>query len=106
MNDLTARDSHFEFGENWADFSRSIDEPRIAKAVAALQKLVPDISGKTFLDIGCGSGLSSLAASKLGAREIVATDIDENSVATATRLLSQHGQEAKWRAYRASVFDL
>ena len=64
---LVERSSHFEFGENWKDYSRSIDKERIDHAVAGIQKLFPDgIEGKTFLDIGSGSEFYSLAALMLG----------------------------------------
>lgn len=35
-----------------------------------------DIGGKTLLDFGCGSGILSIAALKLGARSVTAVDID------------------------------
>jgi len=37
-------------------------------------------SGMRVLDVGCGSGILSIAAAKLGAREVVAVDIDPNCV--------------------------
>lgn len=36
-----------------------------------------DIKGKRVLDCGCGTGLLGIAASKLGASEVVSYDIDE-----------------------------
>lgn len=39
-----------------------------------------DIASKRVLDCGCGTGILGIAASKLGAEEIVAYDIDEWSV--------------------------
>lgn len=39
-----------------------------------------DLSGKHVLDCGCGTGILSIAASKLGARDVVGYDIDEWSV--------------------------
>src|SRR5438445_251898 len=61
--DLADRKTHFEFGENWRDYSKTIDATRIESAVQGLRKLFPEgIAGKTFFDIGCGSGLHSLAA--------------------------------------------
>ena len=39
-----------------------------------------DMEGKRVLDCGCGTGILSLAASKLGAKECIAYDIDEWSV--------------------------
>src|SRR5258708_2666604 len=55
---LTERETHFEFGENWKNYAKTIDQKRIDSAIAGVKKLFPDgLAGKTFLDIGCGSGL-------------------------------------------------
>ena len=45
-----------------------------------------DLKGRTFLDIGCGSGLHSLAALRAGAERVVSFDYDRNSVATTLKL--------------------
>lgn len=47
------------------------------------------LKGKRVLDCGCGTGILGIAASKLGAKEIVAYDIDEWSAENA-RLNAQH----------------
>ena len=106
--DLTSLDSHFAFGENWADFARIVDDDRINAAVEGLKRLLAgvDLSGKRFLDIGCGSGLHALAALKLGAAEVFAVDLDPHSVKTARALLSQHAPGCSWRVEKRSVFDL
>ena len=44
------------------------------------QLLDLDLSDKRVLDCGCGTGILGIAASKLGAAEVVAYDIDEWSV--------------------------
>jgi 2-polyprenyl-6-hydroxyphenyl methylase/3-demethylubiquinone-9 3-methyltransferase len=105
-SDLTDRSQHFDFGKNWAGYSRLIDEKRREAAEESVKRLVPDIEGKSFLDIGSGSGLFSLAALRLGAGRVVALDIDEDSVATTRKLLAGEGEEGRWTAARASVFDL
>jgi 2-polyprenyl-3-methyl-5-hydroxy-6-metoxy-1,4-benzoquinol methylase len=58
----------FDFGENWANFVLLLDEARIADAVTSLQRMLgrDDLRGIRFLDAGCGSGLFSLAAQRLG----------------------------------------
>jgi 2-polyprenyl-6-hydroxyphenyl methylase/3-demethylubiquinone-9 3-methyltransferase len=104
---LTDRESHFEFGQNWRDYAETIDRARIASAVEGLQKLFPSgLSGKSFLDIGCGSGLHSLAALSLGASSVLATDLDENSVSTTRAVLSGHFPEGRWTAEGRSIFDM
>ena len=100
------RADHFEFGENWARFARLIDESRIQSAEESLVSLGLDVQGKRVLDIGSGSGLFSLAALRLGAKEVRAIDIDENSVKTTHEVLSTYRGPGKWAAGRASVFDL
>jgi 2-polyprenyl-3-methyl-5-hydroxy-6-metoxy-1,4-benzoquinol methylase len=104
--DLKDLGSHFAFGDNWESYAKLINGPQIEEAEKGLLKLIPDgIKGRSFLDIGCGSGLHSLAAARLGASRILATDIDPKSVATTRRLLSQHATEARWQAEQISVFD-
>src|ERR1700694_782311 len=104
--DLTDRESHFEFGQNWKDYATTINQKRIESAVEGLKKLFPDgLTGKTFLDIGCGSGLHSLAALLLGAISVTAIDIDENSVSTTRELLTKYADGPRWTAKIASVFD-
>lgn len=44
------------------------------------QLLNMDIAGKRVLDCGCGTGILSIVASKCGAKEVIAYDIDEWSV--------------------------
>ena len=103
---LTDRETHFEFGENWKDYSRTIDQKRIDFAIEGVKKLFPDgLAEKTFLDIGSGSGLHSLAALSLGAASVMAIDIDENSVSATQGLLTKRAPGLKWAAKVASIFD-
>ena len=104
MTDLTHRSTHFDFGENWASFSNIIDEARTQDAERSVAALVGALAGRSFLDIGCGSGLFSLAALRLGADRVVAIDIDEHSTWATTALLAQSG-ERKWQVREQSIFD-
>jgi 2-polyprenyl-6-hydroxyphenyl methylase/3-demethylubiquinone-9 3-methyltransferase len=104
---LLQQDSHFAFGKNWASYARLVTESRVQAAVDSLHKLAGgDIRGKRFLDIGCGSGLHALAALHLGAREVVALDIDGDSVRTTQQVLQTHAAGQHWSVRQASVFDL
>jgi predicted RNA methylase len=106
--DLLELETHFSFGDNWSQYAQKIDEARIEEAEKSLIRLVgrEAIHGRTFLDIGCGSGLFSLAAVRLGCRKLLAVDLDPKSVETTRKTLSQHAPDGNWECRNISVFDL
>ncbi len=78
----------FGFGANWRRFLAVLDEGRIAEAEASLQEMfgLRSFTGLSFLDIGSGSGLFSLAAMRLGADRVHSFDYDRDSVACTSEL--------------------
>lgn len=75
-------------------------------AITGLETLVGNsLSGAYFLDVGCGSGLSSLAAYKLGASRIVGFDYDPVSVTTCLSVKAQFAAEANWVVTGGSILD-
>ena len=98
----------FRFGENWQQFLRVLDEDRIREAEKSLCEMlkVPDLRGKSFLDVGSGSGLFSLAAMRLGASRVHSLDYDPQSVACAQELKSRFFPNARqWTAERGDALD-
>lgn len=109
LNDSASElSTHFEFGRNWSSYAGLIDEERVAEAVRGLERLAGagGLAGKTFLDIGCGSGLHSLAALRLGASRVLAVDLDPHSVATTQQVLGRYAADKQWEAREKSVFAL
>lgn len=105
--DLTKVDNHFEFGRNWRDFARSIDGAREQFSLDCLQRLTGGrLDGKSFLDIGCGSGLSALSAVRLGVARLHAIDIDAASVETTRALLESRKMQGVTSTHVDSVFAL
>lgn len=97
-------DARYEFGENWGRFvDGGLDEERIAAAMRELRALAGEVSGLRVVDIGCGSGLHSLAALRLGAARVDAFDYDPQSVAAATRTLSRLAPGGPWSVRRGDV---
>jgi SAM-dependent methyltransferase len=97
----------FEFGENWTQFLKVLDDERISQARLSLQKMlgVDDLQGRTFLDVGSGSGLFSLVARQLGAT-VHSFDYDPKSVACARELKRRYfNNDPGWRIEEGSVFD-
>ena len=100
-----AAGERFEFGKNWQTFLRSVDEPRIAAAERSLLSMLrcSDLAGRTFLDIGCGSGLFSLAARRQGAR-VHSFDYDGDSVACTREIRRRFAaDDAEWTIEQGSV---
>ena len=98
-------ETRFEFGKNWSEYSASVDDSRIEIAMQELSALLPDLKGKSFLDIGSGSGLHSLAALRLGASNVVAIDYDKNSVSTTKAVLSRFAPEGPWEAGQGDILN-
>ena len=97
----------FEFGKNWASFLRVLDETRIESARRSLATMLgtDDLRGRRFLDVGSGSGLSSLAAHRMGA-DVVSFDYDPASVACTTELRRRYGGDAaRWSVQQGSALD-
>jgi 2-polyprenyl-6-hydroxyphenyl methylase/3-demethylubiquinone-9 3-methyltransferase len=105
--DEVARGARFEFGRNWRSFLDSLDEERILRAEQSLCEMleVDSLDGRSFLDIGSGSGLFSLAARRLGAR-VHSFDFDADSVA-CTRILRDRycADDPLWTVERGSVLQ-
>ena len=103
----TARGERFEFGKNWSQFLELLDANRISEAEASLKQMlgVESLEGLSFIDIGSGSGLFSLAARRLGAR-VHSFDYDPHSVACTTELRKRYfPNDDEWKVEEASVLD-
>lgn len=97
----------FEFGRNWSKFLAVLDEERIAEAERSLRGMlgVERLDGKSFLDIGSGSGLFSLAARRMGAR-VHSFDFDPESVACTLELKRRYfTDDPAWVVQEGSVLD-
>lgn len=107
-DDLRKLETHFAFGDNWASYADQIDAKAIERARQGMARLLPEdeIRGRSFLDIGCGSGVHSLAACALGAAKLLAIDIDPKNVDTTRTLLERHAASSAWTVSERSVFDL
>lgn len=107
LSSRTTQPDMFEFGANWSKFLSSVDEQRIEAAKQSLTDLLTDfdLTSKTFLDVGSGSGLFSLAANQLGA-VVTSIDVDAQSVACTNELRRLHGEERNaWTVLHGSLLD-
>lgn len=101
------RRRRFDFGSNWAHFIEVLNDKQIEQAVNSLSEMlrVKNLKGKSFLDIGSGSGLFSLAARRMGAR-VHSLDYDPTSVACTRELKRQYfPEDSQWIIEEGSVLD-
>lgn len=98
----------FSFGENWQRFSAFINDERIERATESLRDFLEQgsLAGKSFLDVGSGSGLFSLAAKRLGACRVHSFDFDPQSVACTQELRRRYAaDDPHWTVESGSVLD-
>lgn len=104
---MSSQELRFGFGENWSRFLATVDDFRIGRSEASLRQMLEcdRLDGLTFLDVGSGSGLSSLAARRLGA-VVHSFDHDTSSVACARTLRERYFPgDLRWTVEQGSVLD-
>lgn len=97
----------FEFGKNWSRFLSVLCEERILIAEKSLKDMlrVNNLRGKTFLDIGSGSGLFSLAARRLDAN-VRSFDYDLQSVGCTQELKNRYyPDDDQWIVEQGDVLN-
>jgi 2-polyprenyl-6-hydroxyphenyl methylase/3-demethylubiquinone-9 3-methyltransferase len=101
------RGERFEFGENWRRFLEGVRGEQIVTAESSLKRMlgIDSFAGLSFLDIGSGSGLFSLAARQLGAR-VHSFDCDPQSVACTAELRRRYFPgDDRWVVEEGSALD-
>ena len=97
----------FPFGSNWLQFLRNVNSEHILRAEQSLQEMLEltDLTGLRLLDVGCGSGLFSLAARRLGA-QVYSFDYDPQCVACTNELKERYyPNDPNWMVVQGSVLD-
>lgn len=97
----------FSFGKNWQIFLKSLTDKKIDRAIQSLRDFLStdNLESKTFIDIGCGSGLFSYAAYRLGAKKVISIDADPFSTGCCRFLHHQANNPQNWEIHDGSVLD-
>ena len=97
----------FSFGQNWQSYLRGYTSERQKIAQRALLDFLKlySLEGKTFLDIGSGSGIHSAAAWLSGAARVHSFDNDPQSVSATKRLHLHLGSPSNWTIEQGSILN-
>lgn len=97
----------FSFGKNWRSFIQTVSEEtfRVASEDIDTWLNMDFVKDKTVVDIGCGSGIHSLAFWTKGAKEILSFDVDPHSVAATEELWRKAGNPSNWKILTGSILD-
>ena len=95
----------FSFGENWERFLDQLHPEAVSSMVTYFENWLPDgVRGASLIDVGSGSGLSSLVAHQLGA-SVTSMDVDPASVRASSRLRDRAGSPDDWIVTEGSILD-
>ncbi len=97
------RGSPDRFGYEWHAYSAILPECEEQFRRWTVHLAPEDWRGKSFLDVGCGTGRNSYWPMIYGAREGAAVDLDERSLAAARRNLARFPSLA---VTRASAYEI
>jgi release factor glutamine methyltransferase len=67
---------------------------------------LPYIKGGSFLEIGCGAGVTAVTAALEGCRPVVATDISEAAVLNTRENATRHGVDAAVSIRHGDLFEV
>ena len=93
------------FFEKYNQMTRSVQGLAGAGEWPTLKRLLPDFSGKSVLDLGCGLGWHAAYAMEHGAARVIATDISEKMLKKAGRINGREGIEYRRAAFEDSEFE-
>ena len=101
----------FSFGRNWKRYVRYVlNEEILQNAQNSLVRYFGEdfnFSDKIFVDIGCGSGIFSLCALRLGVKKVISVDVDKDSIEATLMTRDRFGAafKDKWEIVEGSVLD-
>jgi len=80
-------------------------DPKVTYSSAALIHALPELRGKTVLDLGTGCGVLAIHAARKGARKIPAVDIQPEAVANAKENIESYDCSDCVEIFESDVFS-
>ncbi|HEX5404683.1 MAG TPA: methyltransferase [Pseudonocardiaceae bacterium] len=91
-------------GRTW-DLLDDVFSPTYTPVTELFSSWLPYPRGGTFLEMGCGAGVTSVVAAQSGCRAVTALDISPAAVRNTRRNVERHGVGDRVRVLRSDMFD-
>lgn len=87
--------------------SKGVFPPESANSESSkrLDELFGDVKNKSVLDIGTGTGIQAIRAALLGAKEVIASDINPNAIICAKENIKNNKLENKIQVLQGDLFE-
>lgn len=79
---------------------------RLLKFTRKAFQLLPRLDSPSILDVGCGSGVSTIELAKLCNGRIIALDIDEHALDRLDAKIKKAGLSRRMRTFKRSMVDM
>jgi len=79
---------------------------RLVKYTIKAFRMLPHMDKPRILDIGCGSGISTLELARLSQGEVIGIDIDQPALDKFARKIKEAGLTDRVQAVNCSMFDM
>ena len=79
---------------------------RLTKYSRKALRMIPVINKPRILDIGCGSGVSTLELARLTDGEIIGLDIDQNALDRLNKKIEKAGLSDRFKTLNCSLLDM
>jgi ribosomal protein L11 methyltransferase len=94
-------------GVLWVDPGRSFGSGSHPTTRLVLQELTAGlVDGASVLDVGCGSGVLSIASARLGAAQVTSIDVDPHAIAATVANAERNGVASAVRAAASPLAEV
>jgi release factor glutamine methyltransferase len=95
----------FRLNDREWDLLPGVFAPNYCVSTGFFTESIPFPAGGSFLEVGCGAGVTAVRAAAEGCARIAATDISEAAVENTRLNAARHGLSDRIELYRGDVFD-
>ncbi len=103
--DAVTEPTTFRLHDRDWDLLPGVFAPTYCVSTGFFTESIPFPTGGSFLEVGCGAGVTAVMAAQKGCGSVAATDISEVAVANTALNAARHGLSDRIEVHRGDMFD-